>query len=139
MLVRARKSVKAQGVGFGGAGAQIGLEQLRDERRDEEGLADVTLLTKGGPIIGAFNDCVYEQETIQMESGDLLVAYTDGVTEARNADDQEFGEASLRRIIDSSAHLPAQRLSEQIVDSVREWCGEVPPHDDLTLVVMRVR
>ncbi len=139
MLVRASKSVKAKGVGFAGAGAHGGLEQLRDERRDEEGLADVTLLTKGGPIIGAFNDCVYEQETIQMESGDLLVAYTDGVTEARNADDQEFGEASLRRIIDSSAHLPAQRLSEQIVDSVREWCGEVPPHDDLTLVVMRVR
>jgi sigma-B regulation protein RsbU (phosphoserine phosphatase) len=139
MLVRASRSVKAQGVGFAGAGAHIGLEQLRDERRGEEGLADFTLLTKGGPIIGAFNDCVYEQETIQMESGDLLVAYTDGVTEARNADDQEFGEASLRRIIDSSAHLPVQRLSEQIVDRVREWCGEVPPHDDLTLVVMRVR
>ena len=139
MLVRASRSVRAQGVGFAGAGAHIGLEQLRDERRGEEGLADFTLLTKGGPIIGAFNDCVYEQETIQMESGDLLVAYTDGVTEARNADDQEFGEASLRRIIDSSAHLPAQRLSEQIVDRVREWCGEVPPHDDLTLVVMRIR
>jgi sigma-B regulation protein RsbU (phosphoserine phosphatase) len=135
MLVRASKSVKAQGVGFAGGSAHIGLE----ERRDGEGLADVTLLTKGGPIIGAFNDCVYEQETIQMERGDLLVAYTDGVTEARNADDQEFGEASLRRIIDSSAHLPAQRLSEQIVDRVRQWCGDVPPHDDLTLVVMRVR
>jgi len=124
MLVRASRSVKAQGVGFAGAGAHIGLEQLRDERRGEEGLADFTLLTKGGPIIGAFNDCVYEQETIQMESGDLLVAYTDGVTEARNADDQEFGEASLRRIIDSSAHLPVQRLSEQVVDR-RLWTGYV--------------
>jgi sigma-B regulation protein RsbU (phosphoserine phosphatase) len=138
MLVRASRSVKAQGVGFA-PGAQGGLEGLRDELLDEGGLADVTLLTKGGPIIGAFNNCVYEQETIQMESGDLLVAYTDGVTEARNADDQEFGEASLRQIINCSAHVPAQQLSERIVESVREWCGDVPPHDDLTLVVMRVR
>ena len=135
MLVRASKSVKAQGVGFAGAGAHAGLEDLRDG----QGPTDIQLLTTGGPIIGAFNNCVYEQETIQMQSGDLLVAYTDGVTEARNADDQEFGEESLQRIIDSSAHVPAQELSERIIESVREWCGDVPPHDDLTLVVMRVR
>ncbi len=138
MLVRASRSVKAQGVGFA-SGPHRGLEGLLDELRDEGGLTDVTLLTKGGPIIGAFNNCVYEQETIQMERGDLLVAYTDGVTEARNADDQEFGEASLQQIINCSAHVPAQELSERIVESVREWCGDVPPHDDLTLVVMRVR
>jgi len=138
MLVRASRSVKAQGVGFA-PGARGGLEGLRDELRDEERPGDVTLLTKGGPIIGAFNNCVYEQETIQMESGDLLVAYTDGVTEARNADDQEFGETSLEQIINRSAHVPAHELSERIVESVREWCGDVPPHDDLTLVVMKVR
>jgi sigma-B regulation protein RsbU (phosphoserine phosphatase) len=106
---------------------------------DENQRADVRLLTTGGPIIGAFNTSDYQQETIQMEHGDLLVAYTDGVTEARNAQDQEFGEARLRRIIDSSTHAPSQELSERIVQSVREWCGEIPPHDDLTLVVMRVR
>jgi len=69
----------------------------------------------------------------------LLVAYTDGVTEARNADDQEFGEERLRAIVNVSADVRAQELSERIVQSVREWCGDVPPHDDLTLVVMRVR
>jgi serine phosphatase RsbU (regulator of sigma subunit) len=74
-----------------------------------------------------------------MESGDVLVAYTDGVTEARNAGDQEFGEASLQQIIDTFAHVPAHELSERIVESVREWCGDVPPHDDLTLVVMKMR
>lgn len=135
MIVRAAKSVRFQSVG---AGAQESLTPDRGTRADHE-LPEVRLLTKGGPIIGAFDDCVYEQETIQMETGDLLVAYTDGVTEARDADDIEFGEASLRRIIDSSAHVPARELSEQIVHSVREWCGDTPPHDDLTLVVMRVR
>ena len=138
MLVRAGRSVKAHGVGVA-SGARSGLGTLTDEPRDEPALTDVTLLTKGGPIIGAFSDCVYEQETVQMESGDLLVAYTDGVTEARNDDDQEFGEANLQRIIDSFSYMPAQELSQRIVDSVREWRGDVPPHDDLTLVVMKVR
>jgi sigma-B regulation protein RsbU (phosphoserine phosphatase) len=138
MLVRAGRNVKAQGVGYGGPGGHGGLREDRGPLAGPE-YADITLLTKGGPIIGAFNNCVYEQETIQMESGDLLVAYTDGVTEARDANDHEFGEARLRGIIDSSAILPAQQLSERIVESVREWCGDVPPHDDLTLVVMRVR
>jgi sigma-B regulation protein RsbU (phosphoserine phosphatase) len=135
IIVRAAKSVKVQGVGAGAHETLIPDE----ENRGSEGRTEVRLLTKGGPIIGAFDDCIYEQETIQMESGDLLIAYTDGVTEARDAEDIEFGEASLQRIIDSSAHVSAHELSERIVQSVREWCGDVPPHDDLTLVVMRVK
>lgn len=135
MLVRANKSIKAQTVGAGGTVSSVGVEDLRTGQVG----ADVQLLSKGGPIIGAFNNCVYEQETIQMESGDLLVAYTDGVTEARNANDQEFGEEMLRQIIDSSTFMHAQNISERIVESVREWCGDIPPYDDLTLVVMKVK
>lgn len=135
IIVRAAKSVKVQGVGAGAHETSIPDEQISGSN----GRAEVRLLTTGGPIIGAFDDCVYEQETIQMESGDLLVAYTDGVTEARDAEDVEFGEESLQHIIDSSVNVPAHELSERIVQSVREWCGEVPPHDDLTLVVMRVK
>jgi sigma-B regulation protein RsbU (phosphoserine phosphatase) len=135
MVLRGAKTARAQGVGAGGYGTLMPDETIGEG----EGLPEVRFLTKGGPIIGAFDDCVYEQETIQMESGDLLVAYTDGVTEARDAYDAEFGEASLRRIIDSCCHEPAQALSERVVQSVRDWCGDIPPHDDLTLVVMKVR
>jgi sigma-B regulation protein RsbU (phosphoserine phosphatase) len=138
MLIRTAASVKVQGVGFGGASAHHELIPEEGNGPTHE-RADVRLLTTGGPIIGAFSDCAYEQEAIKMQSGDLLVAYTDGVTEARNAEDQEFGEARLRGVIDSSMHLPTQEISKRIVQSVGEWCGEVPPHDDLTLVVMRVR
>jgi sigma-B regulation protein RsbU (phosphoserine phosphatase) len=136
MLVRAWASVMAQGAAFASRGAH---ESLRADEEVRSEQAEISLLTKGGPIIGAFSGSVYEQETIQMESGDLLVAYTDGVTEARNVDDQEFGEANLRQLIASSTHVPARELSERIVQYVREWCGEVPPHDDLTLVVMKVK
>ena len=136
MLIRTAATVKVQGVGFAGASTH---HELISEEGNGHGQADFRLLTTGGTIIGAFSDCVYEQETIKIQSGDLLVAYTDGVTEARNAQDQEFGEARLRRVIDSSTHLPTQELSDKIVQSVRDWCGDVPPQDDLTLVVMRVR
>lgn len=138
MLVRSGAGVKALGAGYASAASQQSLMVDSDSESDLDG-TEVTLLTKGGPIIGAFPGCSYEQETLQMEHGDLLVAYTDGVTEARNADDQEFGEARLRNIVNSSADVPAKELSERIVKSVREWCGDVPPHDDLTLVVMRVK
>ena len=96
-------------------------------------------LTKGGPVIGAFHNCSYEQESVQLHSGDVLVAYTDGLTEALNPAGREFGEKGLRRIIVLSAHLPARELIDKVVTSVREWCGETPPHDDLTLVVMKVK
>jgi sigma-B regulation protein RsbU (phosphoserine phosphatase) len=135
IIVRAAKSVKVQGVGASAHETMIPGEGISGRN----GRREVRLLTKGGPIIGAFDDCVYEQETIQMESGDLLVAYTDGVTEARDAGDIEFGETNLQRIIDSSTNVSAHELSERIVQGVRDWCGDVPPHDDLTLVVMKVK
>jgi len=136
MLIRAAATVKVQGVGFGSTGTH---HELISEEGKGTGDAVVRLLTTGGPIIGAFSDSAYEQETIEIQSGDLLVAYTDGVTEARDASDQEFGEARLRSVIEASTHASTQELSERIVQSVHEWCGDVPPHDDLTLVVMKVR
>jgi phosphoserine phosphatase RsbU/P len=101
--------------------------------------AGARLLTTGGTVIGAFHTSEYEQETLQMYSGDLLVAYTDGLTEALNAEGQEFGEWGLRGVIAGSTHLSASVLSEKIIGSVREWSGDRAPHDDLTLVVMKVK
>jgi sigma-B regulation protein RsbU (phosphoserine phosphatase) len=110
-----------------------------DEGELIDGDSQIGYLTTGGPVIGALANCAYEQEAIQMNSGDTLVAYTDGVTEALNADGVEFGEPRLKKILSASAHLSARELTEKIVSSVREWCGDTPQHDDLTLVVMRVK
>ena len=137
LLVRAQAAVKAHSAGFAASHPQGA--SAAPEVQTGQGMADVTLLTTGGLIMGAFQDSSYEQETLQMETGDLLVAYTDGVTEARNSDEQEFGEDRLRGIIDSSEGVPAAELAERIVHGVRQWCGDVPPHDDLTLVVMKIR
>ena len=102
-------------------------------------VVSISELTCGGPVIGAFDESRYEQETIVLQSGDMLVAYTDGVSEAFDAGGEEFGEERLRETISVSAHLSAQELTERIIDEVRDWSGDTPQFDDLTLVVMKVK
>jgi sigma-B regulation protein RsbU (phosphoserine phosphatase) len=138
LLVRAIKEVKAHGVGQTTA-TTVDKRPVKTEINIERGSETVSELKTGGPIIGAFPFSAYQQETIQMQSGDLLLAYTDGVTESFNPVEEEFGEQRLRQIVASSAHLSAEALTEKIVETVREWSLDTPQHDDLTLVVMKVK
>jgi sigma-B regulation protein RsbU (phosphoserine phosphatase) len=100
--------------------------------------AEIGLLMTGGPVIGAFHGSRYEQETIEMGQGDVLVAYTDGLTEARNILGEEFGEHRLRRILVEAHDSPPALLSDQIVKSVRDWSRDTVQEDDLTLVVIKL-
>jgi serine phosphatase RsbU (regulator of sigma subunit) len=126
----AAKSAGEQKGEHAGQVTDCGLSELEER---------ISPLVTGGMVIGLFEDCKYDQETIQLRSGDLIVAYTDGVTEATNWNFEEFSESRLRRVIASSAHLPAEELSEVIIRSVREWRANQEQHDDLTLVIMKVR
>jgi sigma-B regulation protein RsbU (phosphoserine phosphatase) len=107
--------------------------------RDKEEEARITLLTTGGPIIGTFLDGPFEQETIHTESGDALVAYTDGVTEALSPEGIEFGEERLRTIILESLHLTAREMVGRIIAKVGEWQSDAPQHDDMTLIVAKFK
>ncbi|HXG66282.1 MAG TPA: SpoIIE family protein phosphatase, partial [Blastocatellia bacterium] len=138
ILLRSTAAFRKQGagqavVGYGDAktvpaGIGVGAED-----------AGIIRLTTGGLVIGVFHPCHYEQATIETRPGDVLVAYTDGVTEAINAQGEEFGEGRLQGIIEASAHLSAREISDGIVQAVRQWCGDTPQQDDLTLVVMKVK
>jgi sigma-B regulation protein RsbU (phosphoserine phosphatase) len=99
----------------------------------------VQFLETGGPVIGLLKDCEYRYESIPLQSGDVLVAYTDGVTEATNAEDEEFGESRLIDAVMGDSHLSADEIVESIVATVRHWCREEPQNDDLTLVVVKIR
>lgn len=112
-------------------------DRTKMDRPDTQACAD--LLTTGGPVIGLFENFTYDQETIEMHEGDVLVAYTDGVTEALNAQGEEFGEDRLRSLVANCVDLCAADLMDAIVRSVRHWSGDTPQHDDLTLVVMKVK
>jgi sigma-B regulation protein RsbU (phosphoserine phosphatase) len=96
-------------------------------------------LTTGGPVIGMFEWCQYEQEVIALESGDLVVAFTDGVTEALNVAGEEFGEERLEETLSAATHLSASEVRDFVVKSVQDWCANAPQHDDLTFLVIKVK
>jgi sigma-B regulation protein RsbU (phosphoserine phosphatase) len=99
--------------------------------------APILPLNASGPVIGTFLDTPYEQETVRAESGDVLVAFTDGVTEALSPEGVEFGEERLRAAVIQSWRLTARGLAEKVIADVLEWQGDAPQHDDITLVVAK--
>jgi serine phosphatase RsbU (regulator of sigma subunit) len=139
LLVRAATVSKAHGASARGAAVDGKPDAAGEAAESDTSVVSISELTCGGPIIGAFDESGYEQETIALQSGDILIAYTDGVSEAFNAMGEEFGEERLRETASVSAHLSAQELSDRIIDEVRDWSGDTPQFDDLTLVVMKVK
>jgi sigma-B regulation protein RsbU (phosphoserine phosphatase) len=124
----------------GVANMAIGDWEAGDRRVDVAStVKTVQLLETGGPVIGLLKDCEYRYESIPMQSGDVLIAYTDGVTEATNPEDEEFGESRLIDAVIADAHLRADEIVGSIVATVRHWCRETPQNDDLTLVVVKIR
>jgi sigma-B regulation protein RsbU (phosphoserine phosphatase) len=73
-----------------------------------------------------------------VEPGDAIVLYTDGVTEAMDTQGELFGDAALTRVVERHRALDATGLRDHLVDAVREFVGEAEPHDDMTMVVMKI-
>ncbi|HEX8189996.1 MAG TPA: SpoIIE family protein phosphatase [Pyrinomonadaceae bacterium] len=96
-------------------------------------------LDLGGPVLGVFEGCRYEQGAVQMRPGDVFVGYTDGVVEALDARGEEFGERRLRDCVASLSYLTAEEICARVVRRLDEWCADTPQHDDLTLVVLKVK
>jgi sigma-B regulation protein RsbU (phosphoserine phosphatase) len=93
-----------------------------------------------GVVLGRFRDTVYPAQSAGLESGDRIVAFTDGALEARNTAGEQFGEERLRAVIRGAGERDAQEAVTAIVDAVRAWrAADDPDADDLTLVVVDVR
>jgi serine phosphatase RsbU (regulator of sigma subunit) len=74
-----------------------------------------------------------------LSPGDRVVLYTDGISEAANADDEQFGEERLCEVIHALPRdLPAREVAERLLASLRDFLGDVEPQDDMTLLVVRV-
>jgi len=95
-------------------------------------------LSTGGAVIGLFPDMKYEEAAVDLRPGDVLVAFTDGVTEALNASDEEFGEERLKDLLRQVVHLPVPEISSRISQDLKHWIKNAPQYDDLTFIVMKV-
>ena len=118
-----------------GAASLPGLPRERNLEVGESGSA--VCLETGGTVLGVFPEAGYQEAKLQMVGGDVLVAYSDGITEARDGQGEEFGEERVARLIALHYHLPAAELRDRILAEVAGFSAGSEPHDDMTLVVLR--
>jgi len=95
----------------------------------------VTQLTVGGLPVGLFEDAVYEAGTVSVPDGSTVLIYTDGVVEARNPGDEEFGVARLIEIC-GRGHDGVDSLLAAVMQALREWSGDREQGDDITLLAI---
>jgi sigma-B regulation protein RsbU (phosphoserine phosphatase) len=89
-------------------------------------------------ILGVMKSMLpYEQETVALRNGDLLVLFTDGVSEAMSKDAEEFGEERLEAVIRAHTEMSAQAVSVAIHHHVQEHTKGAPQSDDITMMIVR--
>lgn len=97
----------------------------------------VSELSEGGLILGMMPDAEFELKTVSVEPGDRFVLFTDGVTEAMNPDEEEFGEKRLQSIVQDSQNESSSDLIAGILRAVQSFSGLETQADDMTLLVIR--
>jgi sigma-B regulation protein RsbU (phosphoserine phosphatase) len=96
-------------------------------------------LEVNGMVVGAFPFAEYTESQVQLERGDLLVMFTDGISEPENEYGEMYGEDRLAGFVSRNASVDEAVLVEEILQSVRQWTGSDELQDDMTLVVVRRR
>ena len=99
----------------------------------------VQRLERGGTLLGAFDDALFEADAVQLADGDLLVLVSDGVTEAVDAADDQFGDARIERTVTPMRREAPEHILRALLDAIAAFVRDVPQHDDLTAVVLRYR
>ncbi len=95
-------------------------------------------LEGGGPVIGLLPEAEYEECHLTLERGDLLLAYTDGISEALNIQDQEWGEERMLAAARSRLPQDASTILRHIVTEADKFAAAAPQHDDMTLLLMKL-
>ena len=96
----------------------------------------VERLDVGGPVVGLLPGMAYSEATVQLHSGDLLIAFTDGVTEPEQGT-QEFGEQRLIDLIQPIKNSPLPVIMATVLKAVKQWIGDHEQPDDITLLLAR--
>jgi predicted ester cyclase len=101
------------------------------------GRHDVRRLDQGGLILGAFPNASFDEETVPLDPGDVLVLFSDGITEALNPTGSEFGEERLLGCVRAHRESTPTILLQTVLASVREFIGSGEQSDDLTALILR--
>ena len=91
----------------------------------------------GGPVTGLLPQASYEEGSLLFSPGDLLLAYTDGISEAMNSGDEEWGEEAMILAAQQAWDGTAKEIVKAIFAAANVFAGGAPQHDDMTVLVMR--
>lgn len=98
----------------------------------------VRRLDRGGMVAGLFEEVSYDAGMAELEPGDLIAAWSDGITEPENEYGVEFGETRLLQMIEMHRTRPLVEILDTVLSAVKEWSGTAEQADDITLVLARV-
>lgn len=98
---------------------------------------DVSRLEHGGPPVGIFPDAKYDTQATQLSPGAVLVLFTDGIPEAKNEADEEFGETRLIEVCRNGRGKPAHEMVDELLMAPRAWAHDAEQRDDSTVVVLK--
>jgi phosphoserine phosphatase RsbU/P len=97
----------------------------------------IEMLEIGGLPLGVMDSAPYQSGTVTLQSGDWLVIYTDGVIEAQNIRNDEYGEARLTAMLHANASVSPAVLLDRIMFDLDVFVDGAPQHDDVTLMLLR--
>jgi sigma-B regulation protein RsbU (phosphoserine phosphatase) len=103
-------------------------------RADQDGLTQLTLT---GMVLGVIEDAPFEQHTLRLNPGDLILLYTDGVTDATDAHWHDFGMERLERVVLDHRNAPAADVMAALEQAIGDFAGSAAPFDDMAMVVMK--
>jgi sigma-B regulation protein RsbU (phosphoserine phosphatase) len=103
------------------------------------GKSGVRRLEAGGPVIGLLDKAPFDEGTERLDPGDVIVIFSDGVSEAFNSASEDFGEARLLEVAQAGAADPAPALVDRIIASVRAFTKGAAQSDGITVMVLRYR
>jgi len=94
-------------------------------------------LTQGGLPLGIRDEGRYESGEVTLQPGDWLLTFTDGLVEALNERNQEYGEQRLVQLLQGGVHITPQELLRRVMSDVDAFVGETPQHDDITCMFVK--
>jgi serine phosphatase RsbU (regulator of sigma subunit) len=98
---------------------------------------EVSTLDKGGLPVGLMQMAEYSEDSVQFQPGDVLVIYSDGITESINDSDEEFGEERLIEVVKHNIHRSASGIRDRIDEALSRFVGSAAPVDDMTLMIIK--
>ena len=99
---------------------------------------EVIRLEASGPVVGLLARAAYKQETIHLQPGDIFIGYTDGISEAMNPAEEEWGEDQMIAAAAACSHMDANVMIDNLMAKADEFASGATQHDDMTLLIVKV-